>query len=71
MQAAGTKIYAWNTNGLLLPQFPIEVGEEITTPLLVTDVLRNGIPELVIGTVARSVHVLDGRGQMYGAGRRK
>ena len=63
MQAAGTKIYAWNTNGLLLPQFPIEVGEEITTPLLVTDVLRNGIPELVIGTAARSVHVLDGRGQ--------
>ena len=63
MQAAGTKIYAWNTNGLLLPQFPIEVGEEITPPLLVTDVLRNGIPELVIGTAARSVHVLDGRGQ--------
>ncbi len=63
MQAAGTKIYAWNTNGSLLPQFPIEVGEQITTPLLVTDVLRNGIPELVIGTAARSVHVLDGRGQ--------
>ena len=63
MQAAGTKIYAWNTNESLLPQFPIEVGEQITTPLLVTDVLRNGIPELVVGTAARSVHVLDGRGQ--------
>ena len=63
MQAAGTKIYAWNTNESLLPQFPIELGEPITTPLLVTDVLRNGIPELVVGTAARSVHVLDGRGQ--------
>ena len=63
MQAAGTKIYAWNTNGGLLPQFPLELGEEITTPLLVTDVMRNGIPELVVGTAARSIHVLDGRGQ--------
>ncbi len=63
MQAAGTKIYAWNTNGVLLPQFPLELGEEITTPLLVTDVMRNGIPELVVGTAARNVHVLDGRGQ--------
>ena len=49
---------------ITIAQFPIEVGEQITTPLLVTDVLRNGIPELVVGTAARSVHVLDGRGKM-------
>lgn len=61
--AAGTKIYAWNESGNLLPQFPIEIGERISAPIVVTDVLRNGIPEIIIATENRRIHVIDGRGQ--------
>lgn len=60
--AAGTKIYGWNKAGNLLPKFPIEINERITTPVLVTDVLRNGIPEIVVATESGQVHVIDGRG---------
>ncbi|RNC84599.1 MAG: VCBS repeat-containing protein [Balneola sp.] len=63
MLAAGTKVFAWNEAGNLLPQFPIEVGERISTPIVVTDVLRNGIPEIIVATENRRIHVLDGRGQ--------
>lgn len=61
--AAGTKVYAWNEAGNLLPQFPIEIGERISAPIVVTDVLRNGIPEIIIATENRKLHVVDGRGQ--------
>ncbi|MTI86847.1 MAG: hypothetical protein FH748_02635 [Balneolaceae bacterium] len=59
---AGNKIFAWNETGTLLPSFPIELDEQISSPLLVTDVQRNGIPEIVIATQDRKVHALDGRG---------
>lgn len=62
MVAAGNKIFAWNINGTLLPQFPFELQEEITSPLLVTDITRSGIPEAVVATIDRKIHVLDGRG---------
>lgn len=61
--AAGTKIYAWNEGGNSLPQFPIEIGERISAPIVVTDVLRNGIPEIIVATENRKIHVIDGRGQ--------
>ncbi|GAB5409821.1 MAG: hypothetical protein BalsKO_21860 [Balneolaceae bacterium] len=61
--AAGTKVYAWNEVGNPLPQFPIEIGERISAPIVVTDVLRNGIPEIIIATENRKLHVVDGRGQ--------
>lgn len=63
IQAAGTKIYAWNEGGNPLPQFPIEIGERISAPIVVTDVLRNGIPEIIVATENRKIHVIDGRGQ--------
>ncbi len=63
MLAAGTKVFAWNEAGNLLPQFPIEVGERVSAPIVVTDVLRNGIPEIIVATENRRIHVLDGRGQ--------
>jgi hypothetical protein len=62
MVAAGNKIYAWNTAGELLPKFPFQMDEQITTPLNVTDVTRDGIPEIIIATADRNIHVLDGRG---------
>jgi hypothetical protein len=62
MIAAGNKIYAWNTAGEMLPKFPFEMQEKITTPLQVVDITRDGIPELIVGTADRKVHVLDGRG---------
>ncbi|MEO1021352.1 MAG: hypothetical protein AAFW89_02315 [Bacteroidota bacterium] len=63
LQGAGSKVFAWNTNGTILPQFPIELGERISAPIVVTDVLRNGIPEIIVATERRKLHVLDGRGQ--------
>ncbi|WP_421773632.1 hypothetical protein [Gracilimonas sp.] len=61
--AAGSKIFAWNENGNLLPRFPLDMNEPITAPILVQDVLRNGVPEIVVATEDRKVHVLDGRGE--------
>jgi hypothetical protein len=63
LQAAGSKIYAWNKVGRLLPQFPIEIGERISAPIVVSDVSRNGIPEIILATENRKIHVVDGRGQ--------
>lgn len=62
MLAAGSKIFGWNQNGTPLPKFPIELGERITAPIVVTDVLRNGIPEIIVATEDRKIHVIDGRG---------
>ncbi len=61
--AAGSRIFAWNENGNLLPRFPIELDEQISAPILVQDVLRNGVPEIVVATENRKLHVLDGRGE--------
>lgn len=63
IQAAGSKIYAWNEGGRLLPQFPIEIGERISAQIVVSDVSRNGIPEIIVPTENRKIHVVDGRGQ--------
>lgn len=63
LQAAGNSIYAWNVNGSLLPNFPITLNEEITTPLIIEDVTRTGIAEIVVATADRSLHILNSRGQ--------
>jgi len=63
MLGAGTKIFAWNQSGALLPKFPIELNQQITAPIVVTDVRRNGIPEVIAATEDRLVHVIDGRGE--------
>lgn len=62
MQAAGDKIYAWNEAGSLLPNFPVRMDEQITTPLQVMDVTRNGVAEMVLATADRRVHILNARG---------
>lgn len=62
LQAAGRKIYAWNEAGSLLPNFPMELDEDITTPIQVQDVTRNGVAEVIVATADRNVHILDSRG---------
>lgn len=62
LQAASSNIYAWNSNGDILPNFPISLDEEITTPLTVQDVLANGVPEIVVATANRNIHLLNTRG---------
>jgi hypothetical protein len=62
MQAAGNRIYAWNPNGNLLPNFPISLPENITTPLTIMDVTRNGVAEIIVGTSDRRIHILNSRG---------
>lgn len=60
--AAGNKIYGWNDTGEPLPRFPFELDEQITTPLTISDIDRNGLPEAIVATEARKLHALDGRG---------
>ncbi|MDZ7690502.1 MAG: VCBS repeat-containing protein [Balneolaceae bacterium] len=60
--AAGNKIYGWNDTGNPLPKFPFEMTEQITTPLSITDIDRNGLPEALIATANRQLHALNGRG---------
>lgn len=63
LQAAGNRIYAWNTNGAVLPNFPITLDEQITTPVIIRDVTRNGIAEIIVATADRKLHILNSRGQ--------
>ncbi len=63
MQAAGERIYAWNEAGSLLPNFPVEMDEAVTSPLQVMDVTRNGMAEMIVTTADRQVHILDHRGE--------
>ena len=60
--AAGNKVYGWNDTGTLLPKFPFELNESITSPLAVHDIDRNGLPEALVATANRQLHALDGRG---------
>lgn len=66
MQAAGNKIYAWNSNGESLPNFPVVMREMITTPLIVEDVTNNGMGEMIVATADRNLHVLNNHGQPLG-----
>lgn len=63
MQAAGNKVYAWNQSGTILPNFPIRLDENITTPLTITDITGNGIAEIIVATADRNMHILNARGQ--------
>jgi len=60
--AAGNKIYGWNDTGSALPQFPFELNETVTTPLVVSDINKNGLPDAVVATANRRLHALNGRG---------
>lgn len=60
--AAGNKIYGWNDTGAALPQFPFELNETITTPLIISDINKNGLPDAVVATANRRLHALNGRG---------
>ncbi len=62
LQAAGSSIYGWDQNGNRLPGFPIRLQERIVSPLVVADITRNGLPELLLSTADRKVHVLQARG---------
>lgn len=62
MQAAGNRVFAWNRNGDILPNFPVLLNEEITTPLTIMDVTGNGVAEMILTTADRSIHILNARG---------
>lgn len=63
LMAAGDKVYGWNDNGQALPKFPFNLNENISSPLVVGDVDQNGLPNAIVATADRQLHVLDGRGQ--------
>lgn len=62
LQAAGDKIYGWNDTGEELPNFPFELSDDITSPIHIHDLNRDGLPNILVGTADRDFHVLDGRG---------
>lgn len=62
MIAAGDKVYAWDDNGNSLPRFPFELKEQATSPLVIHDINRDGMPEALVATADRRIHALDGRG---------
>jgi len=59
---AGNKIYGWNDTGEVLPRFPFELPEKISAPITISDLDRNGLPEVIAATADRKIHVLNGRG---------
>lgn len=59
---AGNKIYGWSNGGIPLPGFPIVLEENISAPINIVDLTRNGIPEIIVATSDRKLHVLDQRG---------
>jgi hypothetical protein len=61
--AAGNKVYGWNDNGALLPKFPFELGEKITSALVVEDIDRDGLPNALVATADRKLHLMNGRGE--------
>lgn len=63
IQGAGNKIYGWSNNGATLPGFPILLSESLSAPIMITDVSRNGIPEIIAATSDRQLHVLNQRGE--------
>ncbi|MGM0546960.1 MAG: hypothetical protein ACQEST_09570 [Bacteroidota bacterium] len=63
LQAAGNKIYGWDDNGEPLPRFPFELDEPITSPLIVEDIDNDGLPNAMVATADRKLHLLDGRGE--------
>lgn len=62
MIAAGNKIYAWNSNGDPLPKFPIKLKNQITSPITIADVTRDGLPDIIVATANQKLHVINGRG---------
>lgn len=63
LQAAGNKIYGWDDNGESLPRFPFELDEPITSPLIVDDIDGDGLPNAMVATADRELHLLEGRGE--------
>lgn len=61
--AAGNKIYGWDDNAQPLPKFPFRLEEAATSPVIVSDINRNGIPDALVATADRKLHALNGRGQ--------
>ncbi len=62
LMGAGTQVYGWNRDGTPLPNFPVSVGDILSAPILVADLRNSGLPELVVATVDRRIHILDRRG---------
>ncbi|SMO51287.1 FG-GAP repeat domain-containing protein [Fodinibius sediminis] len=61
--AAGNKIYGWNEEGEALPKFPFTLPETITSPLVISDIDGDGLPNALVATANRELHALSGRGQ--------
>jgi hypothetical protein len=62
MQGADNRIYAWQRNGTLLPQFPLRFASRLSAPIGLADPSGRNQLELVVATTDKSVARVDRRG---------
>jgi hypothetical protein len=62
MQGADNRIYAWQKNGTLLPQFPMRFASRLSAPIGLADPSGRNQLELVVATIDKSVARVDRRG---------
>lgn len=63
MVGAADSIYAWNTSGTRLPNFPIAMNRPLSAPPLVADLRGRGTPELVVSTNDQAIAIIDRLGR--------
>jgi hypothetical protein len=60
---ASDGVYGWSSNGVPLPNFPIQLNNWLSAPILVTDLQGRGLASFVVSTVDQSIAILDRRGR--------
>lgn len=63
MVGAADSIYAWNTSGTRLPNFPIPLARPLSAPPLVADLRGRGTQEIVVSTENQTIAIIDRLGR--------
>lgn len=63
MVGASDSIFAWNTSGNRLPNFPIALAGSLSAPPLVADLRGRGTQEIVVSTIDQSIAIIDRLGR--------
>jgi len=58
------KVYAWKSDGTLLPGWPFQTGGRITSSAAVCDIDIDGVPEVIIGSQDGRVYSLEPDGTL-------
>jgi M6 family metalloprotease-like protein len=63
--AAGSRIYAFDKNGSLLNNFPVETGDSlgIQSSLSLGDINDDGVADILLGSLSKKIHAFSYRGE--------